>query len=270
MTAFTSLLLLIAIAALSMSVVAYSNHLVDKAKKTSFRLEKMKVRVEGLEDVVLVLDGLCEKRVIPKLINDEIINNYEMMIEINPKAAYLKAGLNNAEARASELANESSPRHISRVCKSDAQIARYQVYLGESLNILRRQHMSSKFSNQDFQLFSSEIRWLQLQVKVISNITQGHKAYAQDGVIKANSFYKKAQSELLRSSHPDPRRTEMISQMADLLFGRRKSLDANLMPETDFNPDEVTLDEELEELNAEQQAMLNAQAAKASQPQAPL
>jgi hypothetical protein len=270
MNAFTSLLLLIAIAALSMGVVAYSNHLVAKAKKTVFRLEKMKVRVEELEDVVLVLDGLCEKRIIPKLINDEIINNYEMMIEIDIKATYLKAGLNNAEARAAELSNESSPRHISRACKSDAQIARYQVYLGESLEILRRQHMNSKFSNQDLQAFNSEINWLQLQIKVISNIVQGHKAYAQHGVLRANGFYKRAQNELLKSSHPDPRRTKMITQMTDVLFGRRKSLDADLMPETDFNPDEVALDEALEELNLEQQAMLNAQAAEMNQPQAPL
>ena len=270
MTAFTSLLLLIAIAALSMSVVAYSNHLVAKAKKIAFRLEKMKVRVEELEDVVLVLDGLCEKRLIPKLINDEIIIIYKMMIEINSKVTYLQAGLNNAEVRSVELSNESSPRHISRICKSDAQMARYKAYLGESLDILRKQHINSKFSNQDYQSFENEISWLQLQIKVISNIVQGHKAYTQHGVLKANGFYKKAQSELLKSSHPDPRRTEMIAQMTDVLFGRRKSLDAHLMPETDFNPDEVVIDEGLEELNTEQQAMLNAQAAEGNQPQAPL
>lgn len=270
MTAFTSLLVLITIAALSMSLVAYSNHLVAKAKKIAFRLEKMKVRVEELEDVVIVLDGLCEKRVIPKLINDEIISNYETMIEINSKATYLKAGLNNAEARAAELSDESSPRHISRICKSDAQIARYQAYLKESLGILRRQHMNSQFSNQDLQSFANEISWLQLQIKVISNIVQGHKAYAKDGVLKAHGFYKKAQSELLKSSHPDPRRTEMIEQMADVLFGRRKSLDVHLMPETDFNPDEVPINEVIEEFNIEQQAMLNAQAAETNQPQAPL
>ena len=43
----------------------------------------MKVRVEELEDVVLVLDGLCEKRVIPKLINDEIINKMSEALKAN-------------------------------------------------------------------------------------------------------------------------------------------------------------------------------------------
>lgn len=259
MTAFTSLILLIAIAALAMSVVAYSNYLVDKAKQTAFKLERMKVKVEELEDVVLVLDGLCENRQIPKLVNDDIIANYESMIEIDPNATYLKAGLSNASIRSKELSDDSGIRHISRVCKSDAQIARYHAYLEEALNILRKQYMGGKMSNSELQEFSLEISWLQLQVKVISNIVQGHKAYAKDGVITANGFYKKAQTELLKSPHPDPRRTEMISQMADLLFGRRKSLDAHLMPETEFNPDDVVIDEALEEFNLEQQAMLNEQ-----------
>ena len=62
----------------------------------------------------------------------------------------------------------------------------------------------------------------------------------------------------------------MIEQMADVLFGRRKSLDVHLMPETDFNPDEVPINEVIEEFNIEQQAMLNAQAAETNQPQVPL
>lgn len=270
MTAFSSLILLIAIAALAMSVVAYSNYLVEKAKQTAFKLEKMKVKVEELEDVVLVLDGLCEDRQIPKLVNDEIIAHYESMIEIDPNAAYLKAGLSTASVRSKELSDDSAHRHISRGCKSDAQIARYQAYLNESLNILRKQYMSGKISNSDLQEFSLNISWLQLQIKVISYIIQGHKAYAKDGVLSANGFYKKAQTELLKSSHPDPRRTEMISQMADLLFGRRKSIDTHLMPETEFNPDDLDIDDELEELNLEHQAMLNAQQDDLGKPQAQL
>ncbi|MFT7389614.1 MAG: hypothetical protein ACI8VC_002883 [Candidatus Endobugula sp.] len=270
MTAFSSLILLIAIAALAMSVVAYSNHLVEKAKQTVFKLEKMKVRVEELEDVVLVLDSLCESRIIPKIVNEEIVSNYEAMIEIDAKAIYLKAGLSNAEVRARELSDDSMPRYLSRVCKSDAQMARYQTYLSESLKILRRYHMAGNISNQDMQSLILEINWLKLQVKVISNIAQGHKAYAKKGVLAAHGFYKKAQRELVRSTHPDPRRTEMISQMADLLFGRRKSLDVHLMPETDFNPDEVEIDVAIEEYNIEQQAILNAKIADAGMSQEPI
>ncbi len=238
MSAFASLIVLIIIATLSMAVVAYSNYLVEQKKKTTFRLEKMKIRVEELEDVVLVLDTLCEKRIIPKLINDEIIEYYEKMTLIDPKASYLKAGASNANMRSNELSDESAHREISRICKSDAQIARYNAYLNEALLILRKQHTEGKVASQEIQDFALEIEWLQLQIKVISNIVQGHKAYTKQDILSANGFYKKAQNELLRSTHPDERRHQMINQMADVLFGRRKYLDAELMPEIEFNPDD--------------------------------
>lgn len=236
MSAFASLILLIGIAALSMSVVAYSNYLVSQKKKTTLRLERMKIRVEELEDVVIVLDTLCEKRIIPKLVNDEIIEYYEKMTQIDPKASYLSAGLSNANMRSNELSDESAHRELSRVCKSDAQIARYHAYLNETLLILRKQSSEGKIAPQEMQSFSLEVEWLQLQIKVISNIVQGHKAYSKQDILSANAFYKKAQNELLRSSHPDEKRQKMISQMADVLFGRRKALDPELMPETEFNP----------------------------------
>lgn len=277
MSAFASLILLIFIAALSMGIVAYSNYQVEKNKKTTYRLEKMKIRVEELEDVVLVLDTLCEKRIIPKLINDEIIEHYELMLQLNSKASYLQAGLSSAQLRSNELADEGGHREISRVCKSDAQIVRYQAYLAETLGILRKQHTEGRISSSELQDFSSEIEWLQLQVKVISNIVQGHKAYVKQDILSANAFYKKAQTELMKSSHPDERRHQMISQMADVLFGRRKSLSPELMPETEFNPDlsdEYNSlspgDTEPSEKPAEvEDAMLNEQAKVANQQSRP-
>jgi hypothetical protein len=267
MDAFSSLILLILIAALSMSLVAYSNYLVEKKKRTTLKLESMKIRVEELEDVVLILDGLCEKRAIPKLVNDEIIHFYDMMIEINPKAGYLLAGLSNAQMRSNELSDESAHRSTSRVCKSDAQIARYNAYLGEALNILRKQHTEGKTTGQEMQDFTLEIQWLQLQVKVISNIVQGHKAYAKQNILGANAFYKKAQSDLLQASHPDPRRHKMISQMAEILHGHRKFLDTELMPEAEFNPE---IDTQEDALSDEEQAMMHEQSKEGGSPSAPL
>ena len=257
MTAFASLVLLIGIVACSMSVVAYSNYQVAKGKRTTYRLEKMKVRVEELEDVVLVLDSLCESRIIAKFVNDEIIAYYNEMLNISPKATYLSAGLANAQLRANELSDESSHREISRICKSDAQIARYRAYLAEALRILRKQHTEGVLSSNELQVFSLEIEWLQLQVKVISNIVEGHKAYTKHNILSANAFYKKAQTELIRSTHPDERRTKMISQVADMLFGRRKSIDPELMPETEFNP-QIEIDASFFPEDSEEAALLKA------------
>jgi hypothetical protein len=242
MNAFSSLILLIAIAIFSMMGVAYSNYLVDKKKRTTLRLERMKIRVEELEDVVLILDVICETRIIGKLVNDEIINSYELMLQISPDAGYLKAGLSNAQIRSNDLSDELAPRSIYRACKSDAQIARYIAYLHETLQILRKQHTEGKISSEEIQVFTLEIEWLELQVKVISSVVQGHKSYTKQDILGANAFYKKAQKDLLGSSHPDARRQKMISQMADILHGHRKSLDEEFMPETEFNPDNTPSD----------------------------
>lgn len=252
MTAFASLILFIIIAILSMSTVAYSNYKVDQAKNLRARLQKYKNRVEELEDIVLALDQLCEKRVIPKLINDEVIELYETMIELDPKTGYLQAGYSNAKMRSNELSDDTAERNISRLCNSDAQIARTQAYLSEAILILRKQHNQGKLSAGELQSFTLDIEWLFLQVNVISNIAQGHKAYSRQDILTANAFYKKAQTDLVRSNHPDERRHKMIKQMAEVLFGRRKVLDIELMPEDEFNPQNTITrvsEEEQEALN---------------------
>jgi hypothetical protein len=237
MSAFASLIFFIFIAVISMSAVAYANYKVDGAKQIRQRLQKYRGRVEEIEDIVMALDQLTETRAIPKIINDEVIELYEEMIGLDLKAGYLKAGLSNAKIRAEELSNESAQRHISRLCNSDAQIARLRAYLKEASNIIRKQHAVGKITTTELQEYVDELDWLHLQVYVVSNIVQGHKAYTRQDVLTANAFYKKAQAELMRSGHPDERRHKMIKQMADILFGRRKSLDQALMPEDEFNPD---------------------------------
>ncbi|MEO0443532.1 MAG: hypothetical protein AAFZ92_07300, partial [Pseudomonadota bacterium] len=237
MSAFASLILFICIAIGSMCLVAYSNYKVGKAKGIRNQLQKYKSRVEELEDVVLALDQLCENRIIVKLVNDDVIEFYEKMIALDPSAGYLSAGKANAFARLEELSDIHAKRHINRLCNSDAQIARLQAYLNEACRIVRMQHNRGKISSMELQEYTLELEWLHLQVGVISNIAQGHKAYTRQDVLTANAFYKKAQTELMRSGHPDKRRHKMIKQMADILFGRRKSLDKELMPEDEFNPD---------------------------------
>lgn len=240
MSAYSSLILLIIIMIASISVVAYSNYMVEKAKKTTLKVEKMKIYAEELEDVVLTLDSICEKRVIPKLINDAIIEHYLAMIDIAPQAGYLQAGLSNAQARAEAMSDNFMPRKINRACQSDAQIARYHAYLNEAQLILKQQKHEGKITAQDLEEMTLDIQWLKLQVTVITHIVQGHIAYTKQEASSARSFYKKAQNELLSSPHPDKRRQQMIDQLSAILSDKRRSLDEELMPETESNPDEQT------------------------------
>lgn len=237
MSAFASLILLTIIAALAMSVVAYSNYKVEQTKRVRHRLQKLRARAEELEDMVIALDQLCESRTICKLVNEEIIELYESMMEIDTTAGYLQAGHANAKIRSEELSNELASRKLSRLCNSDAQIARLRAYVKEACKIIRMQHSQGKLTSTELQDFTLELEWYDLQVYVISNIVQGHKAYSKQDILTANAFYKKAQTELMKSTHPDERRHKMIKQLSDVLFGRRKALDEDLMSESEFNPE---------------------------------
>jgi|GEM_PF-383180 len=237
MSAFFSLIFFTIIAAIAMAVVAYMNFKVEKDYKRREQLRLIKVRLEELEDMVIIIDSLCENRAICRLVNDEIVDLYHTMIELDPKAAYLQAGLTIAQTRAQEFANELPDRIISHLCHSDSQMARMKYYCQQVLKLLNQQHGKGTITMTELQSFTQELQWVILRIDVISYIAHGHKAYIKNDVLTANAFYKKAQTTLLRSNHKDERRPRMIKQVADILFGRRKSLDIDLMPETEFNPD---------------------------------
>ena len=237
MNAFISLIFFTIIAAISMAIVAYMNYKVAKDHKRREQSRFLKIRLEELEDMVIVIDSICENRAICRLVNDEIIDLYHKMIELDPKAAYLKAGLNIAQTRAQELSNESPDRVISHLCHSDSQMARMKHYCQQVTKLISQQQGKGNISMTELQAFTQELQWVILRVDVISYIAHGHKAYIKNDTLTANAFYKKAQTALMRSNHKDERRTRMIKQVADILFGRRRSLDIDLMPETEFNPD---------------------------------
>ncbi len=117
MSAFASLLLLFIIALLAMCVVAYSNYRVEQNRQTRVKLQNLKAKIERLEDIVLVLDRLCENRMITTLINDDVIELYEEMIELSPKTPYIKAGHTNAKIRSDILSDNSHPRHLDRITR---------------------------------------------------------------------------------------------------------------------------------------------------------
>lgn len=266
MSAFISLIFFIFLAIASMTAVAYSNFQVEKKVRVREKLRVYKERLEELEDMVITLDGLCENRMIPRIVNDEVIELYQTMIELDPKASYLEAGLNIATNRSGDLANLNEQREINRLCRSDAQIARIKHYCQQTTAIIAKRHTTDgHISANEYQSFTLELQWVMLMVDVISFIAQGHKAYNKHDVLTANAFYKKAQTCLLRSSHPDERRHRMIKQVADILFGRRKSIEEDLMPETEFNPDNTADEQEDIGVDAEALEQLTMQAELSAQ-----
>lgn len=236
MNAFFILVICCIIAVASMLVVTYANQKEKKSRLIRQRLKYLRLRVDDLEELVIELGQLVESKAIARAINDEIIDLLNDMIKLDPSATYLNASLINAEQRMEELNDESEATLLQRLRESDAKIAKTQHRLTEASKVLRRQQLNGKLSLEEYNLFVYQLGWSHLMVDVVSHVAQGHKAMNRGDVLNAHAFYKRAQQSLIHSAHTDPRRHRMIKELTELLTNRRRALSEELMPETQYNP----------------------------------
>ncbi len=238
MTALAYLVLFCVLAMFSLVAVSIANERDRRSRLIRSKLKGLKRKVDELEELVIEVEMMVESRAIAKLINDEIIDMLHAMIKLDTSASYLHASLANAEKRGADLADESLPHTIDRMRESDSKIARGQHFLTEAGRVLKHQHAVGHISLEENNLFLSQLNWAFLMVDVISHIGQGHKAINRSDILSGHAFYKRAQQTLAQSAHSDPRRHRMIKELSEILNNRRKSLSRDLMPETQFNPDE--------------------------------
>lgn len=241
MSALTFLLISILCGGMSLGVVAIANHKTRKQLFIKHKLQQLRFHVEELENRVISLDTLCENRAIPKLLNDDVIDRYEAMLELQPDSASITASLENAKARQKELSDLTAPRIISRVCDSDAHIAKQQACVTEAARILRRQQTKGKITSTELKMYLDELTWLHLQIEVLTFIAHGHKNLNRHDQLTATGFYKKAQSALLRSQINHVSKAQLIKEVNDILFNKRRAISEDLMPESQFNPSEETV-----------------------------
>lgn len=233
----TSLIVFCAIAILSLVVVSLANQQEERQRSRRNRLNRLKMRVDELENLLLNVGQLLESQDILIQINEEISDMYRAMIDLDPNLPYLETGLHVAEQRGHQLM-QSNPGQPRRLLESDAKIALAQKHLAEAARVIRHRHSHAKISLEELQLFMKELSFQHLMVDVISMVGQGHKATNKGNLLSAQAFYKKARQMLMLSTHSDPRRPRFIKELAGILDGQTKSISSDLMPETYLNPDQ--------------------------------
>lgn len=232
-----AIFLFLLVAGSALLIVSLINRQQMRARLITQKLSQMRRRVSELEELVAAIEPLVESLSIPRLINQDLIDLIQHMINLKPDSqAYLSSSLTTAQQQANELADEGKPREIYRLQESDAAIARNQYYLNEAAVIIRRLQAKGKIELAEMEVFIQELSWSHLMVNVISHIGQGHKALNRGDVITAYHFYRKSQSLLMESTHPDNRRHRMIKEITDILSNRTKTISIDLMPETLHNP----------------------------------
>jgi hypothetical protein len=103
--------------------------------------------------------------------------------------------------------------------------------LGEAAKLLRSITAQGKITDTELEIYTSELSWAYLMVSVASFIAQGYKFSALGDRFTAQGYYQKAQTMLMESMHPDPRRVRMIKELSEVIEGSRKNLSRDLLPD---------------------------------------
>ena len=236
MSAYSTVLWLLAVAIFALAGVSFANHLHTQQQLRRQRSQQLRRRVTELEEIALTVEPLVESLAIAKLINEENLAVTRAALQLDPASQGLNAHLDRAETLAQDFADEGRPRKIDRLLESDAAIARAKYYISEAIHILRRQQAKGRLEVDELEILVSELAWAHLMVQVVSMVAQGHKAIQRGNLLSSSAFYRKAQQKLIDTLHSDRRRHKMIRQLGEILDGERRVLDEDLMPETRFNP----------------------------------
>lgn len=223
---------LIIMAFVALIVVSFINRTQEKENFRRLQQRKYKIQAEALADVVTCLEQTLPDLLIPKLINDEVVERWQQVIALETGSrTHLEASIRHTQLRSEDF--EAGNRYVipSYQKDSDAQIAQTQVQLSEAGRILRHLCASGKISDAELEAHLLELGWAYLMVSVASYIGQGYKFSAMHDRFSAQGFYRKAQQLLMESLHPDPRRLRMIKELSELVDGSRASISRDLIPE---------------------------------------
>lgn len=220
----------------SLLIVSYVNRQHTRKRVVTHKIWELRRRINELEEVGAAIEPLVESPIIPKTINDEIIDLINTAKNLDPTIMYLESSLMTAQALSTAYLEQTSPTVLNRIQPSDAAIARAQQYLQEAGRLVRAQQNAGRISITEMDQFIAELGWAHLMVEVLSHIAQGHKAISRSDVLSAYGYYRNAINKLMTSAVIDERKHRFIREVSEILQNKRKAISLDLMPESSFNP----------------------------------
>lgn len=236
MNSVTGVIIFLALIIFSLVVVSFANRIQTRNRLVRQRVQRMRLRIEELEEICAGIEPLLESVFIPKLINEEILDLIRSVKQLDPSASFVDVKLEHATALAAKLDAEQRSQPFHRVMTSDAAIAKHKHYLAEAARVVRRHQAIGRLQSDEMEFYIKELSWAYLMVDVVSHVTQGHKAVNRDDPIVAYGYYRRAQNLLMGAQSADERRHRLIRELGEVLNGKRLALSTDLMPETEFNP----------------------------------
>lgn len=190
---------------------------------------RLRVQAEELIEVVACLEQTLPNRTITKHINDMIIALQQQMLALEDNhPEHIEAAIQRSELYSEELINPKNRHSISYQRESDAQIAKTQLHINETMHLITQLAAQGTINEVELDAYMVELRWAHLMVSVMSYIGQGDKSIAISDRFSAQAFYRKAQQLLMESMHQDPRRLKMIKELSEMVDGGRVGLSRDL------------------------------------------
>ncbi len=225
------LVLLLALTAIALFMVSMINQRQTRARLIQQKLSRMQRRVSELEELAATAEPLVESKAVAKVIHDEATDNIRAMVNLAPQTPLFQVSLETAERHAKELSNPTGKAPLCRMMASDAAIAQAQYALSEAARIVRKRQASGLLREAETDSLLRDLSWANYMVKVASNIGQGQTAARRGDRLRALSYYQTALEVATAERHQDERQERIISEIGELLNGKREALSRNLMPE---------------------------------------
>lgn len=233
----TGIIIPIILLVAALVVVNLANRAHQRARAIRLKLRRYKREIANFEEVLSCMQSTLPNPMIAKYVNDEILNTLQRVYRLtaNDDLDAVELAIKNAKERGDQIAAQTA-RHIAHYQKeNDVQIAQTQLYIKEAALILKKQTAEGKLSEEEYRVYLSDLGWAELMVNVHSYIGQGERARRRGDIFGAPAFYQNAQHLLIESTHPNPRRLQMIRELSEILTGNRQDFSDELKPITEGN-----------------------------------
>lgn len=222
----TLIVILIFLMLITLFGVSLLNRIQQRQRLRRLEQRRLRIRAEEMSELVNCLEQTLPNRSITKHINDMVIALQHQMLALEDKnREHLEAAIQKSEQYSEDLLNPKNRQNISYRRDSDAQIAKTQQYLNETMHLLTQLAAQGDINEVELDTYLGELRWAYLMVSVMSYIAQGEKSIA---ITDRLAFYRRAQQLLMESMHQDPRRLQMIKELSEMIDGERNGLSYNL------------------------------------------
>jgi len=226
-----NLLILTAILGFSLLAVHQVNRREEQLRRQRLHQQRLRMALETLEEVLVEVESTLANPDIARLLNEEILDRLQDRLALaGGKDDHLQTRLRHVEERQEQMARAGgSSTQFMR--ESDAQMAHTKACLQKAAAVLRKRSHQGKLNPSELGGYLEQLSWAELMVDVVTFIVEGHKNLNRGDIISALAYYKKAQSLLISSDHPNETRMKIIRELGEVIAGKRKDIDPSLIPE---------------------------------------